>query len=123
MKPVRPTEPMEAFGARIYELRRACGLTQQAVADRLQIHRTTYTKYETGRATPDQQGLVRLAEIFGVSVDCLLGHCSDNNVADIAGETVSLSAEEQALVQLFRRLNEEQRKELLNMANATLRHS
>lgn len=122
MKPVRPTEPMEAFGARIYELRRACGLTQQAVADRLQIHRTTYTKYETGRATPDQQGLVRLAEIFGVSVDCLLGHCSDNHVADTAGETVSLSAEEQALVQLFRRLNEEQRKELLNMANATLRH-
>lgn len=123
MKPVRPTEPMEAFGARIYELRRACGLTQQAVADRLQIHRTTYTKYETGRATPDQQGLVRLAEIFGVSVDCLLGHCSDNSLADTAGETVSLSAEEQALVQLFRRLNEEQRKELLNMANATLRHS
>ena len=123
MKPVRPTEPMEAFGARIYELRRACGLTQQAVADRLQIHRTTYTKYETGRATPDQQGLVRLAEIFGVSVDCLLGHCSDNYVVDTAGESVALTAEERALVQLFLRLNEEQRKELLNMANATLRHS
>lgn len=121
MKSVRPTEPMEAFGARIYELRRAGGLTQQAVAERLQIHRTTYTKYETGRATPDQQGLVRLAEIFGVSVDCLLGHCSDGGVADATGESVSLTAEEQALVQLFRRLTEEQRKDLLEMANAALR--
>lgn len=121
MKPVRPTEPMEAFGTRIYELRRSCGLTQQAMADRLQIHRTTYTKYETGRATPDQQGLVRLAEIFGVSVDCLLGRCSDEGVADAEGEAVALSAEERALVQLFRRLTKEQQKALLTTVKATLR--
>ena len=120
MKPVRPTEPMEAFGARIYELRRACGLTQQAVADRLQIHRTTYTKYETGRATPDQQGLVRLAEIFGVSVDCLLGRCSDEGMANTEGEAVALSTEERVLVQLFRRLTEEQQKALLSTVHTTL---
>ena len=33
--------------------RHECGLTQQQVADRLKIERSTYTYYETGKTKPD----------------------------------------------------------------------
>ena len=65
--------PSSLFGSRLRMLRRQARWTQQVMADRLRIHRTTYTKYETGVVTPDQQGLLQLAEIFGVTVDYLLG--------------------------------------------------
>ena len=104
MKPTRPVEPIEAFGRRIRDLRRERQLTQQAVADSLQIHRTTYTKYETGCVAPDQQGLLRLADIFGVTVDTLLGH-DTQGVANAESGDMNLTAEERDLVQLFRQLS------------------
>ena len=60
------------FSARLRALRKQAGLTQQAVADRLSIHRTAYTKYETSGVMPDPVGLVLLADLFGVSVDYLM---------------------------------------------------
>lgn len=121
MKPIRPTEPIAAFGERIRDLRRARGLTQQAVADRLQIHRTTYTKYETGCVTPDQQGLVRLAEIFSVSVDCLLGCESRDTLANTEETAINLSAEERMLVQMFRQLSAQEQKDLAVRISAAFR--
>ena len=116
MKPVRPTEPLVEFGKRIRELRQACGLTQQAVADRLQIHRTTYTKYEVGGVTPDQQGLVRMAEIFGVSVDHLLGHQKD--IANVEAPDMCLSTDERELVEMFRQLSATQQQEVVRRVRA-----
>ena len=112
MKPIRPTEPLVEFGKRIRELRQACGLTQKAVAERLQIHRTTYTKYEMGCVAPDHQGLVRMAELFGVSVDVLLGH-TPNMVADDEEQNFTLSAEERELVQLYRQLSTVRQQEVV----------
>ncbi|MBQ6848844.1 MAG: helix-turn-helix domain-containing protein [Clostridia bacterium] len=119
MKPTRPVEPIEAFGRRIRDLRRERHLTQQAVAERLQIHRTTYTKYETGCVAPDQQGLLRLAEIFDVTVDSLLGR--DTTVlADSDSSLAGLSVEERELVQLFRRLTEEEQQIVVKRVRASL---
>jgi transcriptional regulator with XRE-family HTH domain len=42
------------------------------MADLLNIKRPTYTRYETGTNEPDADTIVRLADIFGVSVDYLL---------------------------------------------------
>lgn len=114
MKPIRDPEPMALFGMRIRALRQQQNLTQQAVADLLQIDRTTYTKYEAGRVSPDQQGLVRLAEIFGCSVDSLLGVEGGQTVQVANAEEVpmSLTKEEQVLLQMFRQLPQEERSEL-----------
>ena len=49
------------FGERLRALRKQAGLTQQAVAGRLSIHRTAYTKYETSGVMPDPMGLLVLA--------------------------------------------------------------
>lgn len=55
----------------IKEARKASGLTQQAVADMLNIERTSYARYETEAREPDLDTLTRLAEIFNVSIDYL----------------------------------------------------
>ena len=92
------------FGERLRALRKRAGLTQEAVAKRLNIHRTAYTKYETSGVTPDPQGLVMLAEMFGVSVDYLVGR--DDTVSEVAQSSneAKLSLQEQQLLQMFRQL-------------------
>lgn len=104
-----------AFGNRLRELRRKTHLTQQEVADQLQIHRTTYTKYETGVVAPDRQALVTLARMFDVSVDSLLGCEQPTHSDDLAegtGEMVRLSLQEKMLVQLYRQLTYPEQQDL-----------
>lgn len=52
--------------------RMSCNLTQQQVADKLEIDRSTYTYYETGKTTPSIFTLMKLAEIFQVPIDSIL---------------------------------------------------
>lgn len=104
-----------AFSARLRTLRKQEHLTQQEVADTLRIHRTTYTKYETGVVAPDQQGLVQLAEMFHVTVDYLLGRAhtaTPDDLAEDVGEKVSLSLQEKLLVQMYRQLSYTEQQEL-----------
>lgn len=104
------------FGERLRSLRRQAKLTQQAVADYLQIHRTTYTKYETRCVTPDQEGLVRLATLFGVTVDYLLGRPELESVTAqlVDGDPqLQLTEQEIQLVLAYRKLSSEQRLEIL----------
>ena len=111
------------FGARLRALRRRAKWTQQAVADRLSIHRTTYTKYETGVVTPDQQGLLKLAEIFGVTVDYLLGReeTAVRYVANDESKRIEVSLQEKVLLQMFRQLSPEEQKELVYQAQKKAR--
>lgn len=61
------------LGARIARLRKEAGLSQQAVADAIEIAQQTYANYEVARARPAVSMLPTLAQLFGVSVDELLG--------------------------------------------------
>lgn len=68
---------MAVFGARLKEARKAKGLTQQQLADALQLPRTSITSYETTSREPDFTMLVRMAELLGVSVEYLTGASLD----------------------------------------------
>lgn len=48
-------------------------MLQKDVAALLGIDRTTYAKYESGASEPNYETLLKLAEIFGVSTDYILG--------------------------------------------------
>ena len=61
------------LGARIALLRRQRGMSQKELAARLGVSPSAVGMYEQGRREPDCAGLLKLAEIFGVSVDLLLG--------------------------------------------------
>lgn len=58
---------------RLRKIRLEHKLTQQNIADALGIDRTTYTVYETGVTTPSPATLVKLSQIYNVTVGYLMG--------------------------------------------------
>ncbi len=63
---------MNLTACRLRELREQHRFSQQKVADYLGISRTVYNKYESGAIRPTRK-LERLAALFGVSADYILG--------------------------------------------------
>lgn len=64
---------MEIFQDRLREERKALGLTQRDMADKLGITQPSYIRYESGTSEPSLSRLVQIAEILDVSIDYLLG--------------------------------------------------
>jgi len=65
-------ESLPHFAQHLKALRKARGLTQQELADRIGLKRAALGAYEEGRAEPRLVNVVAFAEFFGVSVDALL---------------------------------------------------
>lgn len=63
----------ETLGKRIAEHRKRLGLTQDALAEKLGITAQAVSKWENDLSCPDITMLPKLAEIFGISADELLG--------------------------------------------------
>ena len=61
------------FNIRLKELRLEAGLTQKDLAKAIEVGRTTISEYESGKIVPKQEGLLKLANHFNVSVDYLTG--------------------------------------------------
>ena len=59
---------------RIYDLRIDHDLTQQNIADFLGCKREVYRRYEKGERTIPVDFVIRLADLYGVSIDYLLEH-------------------------------------------------
>ena len=59
-------------GRLIAELRKKQGLTQQQLADKLNLSNKTISKWESGSGSPDISNLPVLAEALEISVDELL---------------------------------------------------
>lgn len=64
---------MSNFGIRLKELRTQSSMTQKHLADKLGITKATVSYYENGERAPSPEILVKLATIFHVSTDFLLG--------------------------------------------------
>lgn len=60
------------FNNRLYELRKQKGLSQEELANRLNVTRQTVSKWEVGDSTPDMEKLVALSALFNVSMDELV---------------------------------------------------
>lgn len=63
---------MQNIGRNIVKYRKARGLTQDALCERLHVTRQTISSWETGRTLPDIQMLLHLAEALEVSVEHLI---------------------------------------------------
>ncbi|NCA97177.1 MAG: XRE family transcriptional regulator [Bacteroidia bacterium] len=64
----------ESLGQRIARLRRSKGLTQEELGDKVGISSQAVSKWETDSSVPDVTLLVKIANIFDISVDELLGN-------------------------------------------------
>ena len=62
-----------AFSERLKQLRDEKDMSREELAGHLGMSYSTIAKYETGNRFPDQQTLLKIADIFDVSIDYLLG--------------------------------------------------
>lgn len=67
------------FQDNLISLRKLNNLSQEELADRLNISRQTLSKYETGESLPDIEKCKAIADIFGVSLDDLVNYESANS--------------------------------------------
>lgn len=61
------------FANNLRYLRKAKGLTQDQMADKIGVNRAMIGSYEEGRAVPKVAALQDIAHYFGVSLDALVG--------------------------------------------------
>ena len=100
---VKYEEKNNSFALRLKQHRELCRLTQQQVADILNINRTTYTKYETGVSEPSHEVLRKIVSIFGTDFNTILGDESPFKktvVQDPDLQLYNLSDEEKMLAAL-----------------------
>ena len=64
---------MKIFCNRLIEQRKLNKMTQRQVAEKLGIKQPSYIRYEKGDAEPSLTNLVKLSDLFDMSVDYLLG--------------------------------------------------
>lgn len=94
------------FSERLKYLRGKLGLSQDALAKKLNLPQQTYGHWETGRSQPDQETLILLAKFFNVSIDYLLGYSQQPLVSN----TIQISAEDLELLQKIKNLPADRRE-------------
>ena len=62
---------------RLRDLREDADLTQDELIKLLHMHKTTYTNYEQGKREPPFELIIRLAELYNVSIDYIAWIISD----------------------------------------------
>ena len=60
------------FNHKLYELRKQKGLSQEELANKLNVSRQTVSKWELGDSTPDMEKLIGLSDLFDISLDELV---------------------------------------------------
>ncbi len=72
------------FGEILATLRKSKGLSQEQLAEELNVARQTVSKWELGQSTPDMDCLSKLSNFFGVSTDYFIKgeHPTCNNSSD-----------------------------------------
>lgn len=73
-----------SIGSRLKSLRKEKHLTQKQVADRIGVAVNTVSAYESDARYPPYDILLKLARMFHVSADYLLGLC-ENRTIDVTG--------------------------------------
>ena len=72
-----------SFGNKLAEARRARNLTQEQLAERLEVTRQAVSRWESDAAYPETDKIVRMAQILEVSCDYLLQDGVDEKGAPV----------------------------------------
>lgn len=107
----------------LVRLRKAYKYTQKQVADKLNISRQAYSNYERGKRIPDISMLIRLADIYGVTLEQLLTQtCTKDGIVNEShgpyypglvienADTLYLTQEELAVLTHYRKAAADDRR-------------
>lgn len=86
---------MAKFNEMLRYLRQRAGYSQQDLADILKISKSTIGMYEQGRRSPDYETLEKIADIFNVDMNFLMGGKAKESAPDYYTnpDTVKLAQE------------------------------
>ena len=94
------------MGKEILRLRNSRGITQEALADALNVTAQTVSKWERGTSMPDVQMLPRIAVYFGVTIDQLFAMAPEQQLERLENRIYSLGLIDEAEErQLERQIN------------------
>lgn len=70
---------------KIIELRKSKAMTQEELAERLNVSRQAVSRWESGSVMPDAGNILQLSKLFGVTTDYLLhdDYRSDNDIPSV----------------------------------------
>ena len=101
------------------KLRNQKGVSQQKLADTIEVSQQSINKYENHKIEPDIQTLIKLADYFETSVDYLIGHTDIDHVME-AVASYDLNEDEASLIGNYRKLSKKQKESIrLIMENYT----
>ena len=93
------TKEAPPFGRQMAALRQANGMSQAALAARLNMNRAMVTYYERKATNPTADIIRKIAEALGVGVEALLGHGNASHVREKPGPASQI---EQQIAQVRR---------------------
>ena len=106
---------------RLRYLREKNGYTQQTIAQVLNIDRSTYTYYETGKTKPDVEVLKKLARLYRITLDQLVDHRAtlkdtSSTYKNRKNEPAPLilTNQEKKMLAVFKKLRPSQKKVILD---------
>lgn len=83
------------FSEKLLTLRKASDLTQEQLAEKLDVSRQSISKWESGQATPELEKIVALSAIFDVTTDYLL---KSSEIDDLSVKTEMLEKQQQMML-------------------------
>lgn len=83
------------FSEKLLTLRKANDLTQEQLAEKLDVSRQSVSKWESGQATPELEKIVALSTVFNVSTDYLL---KASEINDLSVKTEMLEKQQQMML-------------------------
>lgn len=117
------------------EARMRCGIAQKTVASKLNVSIQSVSNWENDSRSPSRENVIKMAEMYGVSIDYLLNkqaediqHPVDAQSVEIKKEPIAqdefsdLSEAERQLLKSFRRCSSVSRARVLAYAEGASDH-
>ena len=101
--------------ANLKQARRKRTLTQKEVADKIGVGQSTYKNYECGLREPNNELLCKIANLFNVTTDYLLGRDSEFEPFEALKSQYDLSDYEMSMIMFFVNMRKEERNALTNL--------
>lgn len=100
---------------KIRELRKEKGITQEQLADAVNVKKYTIGDWERNRTEPNITTLVAMADYFEVSTDYLLGRSDDTGLVQA---NANLTPDEEEVLMLYRQMSFQDKNQLKGFAKA-----
>lgn len=118
------------FKEQISKLRKRNNMNQTELAEKMNVRQYVVSSWETGRSEPSIEQLIKLSDIFNVSIDYLLDKpfiiVNNENDFNKVIENIKLDSEDDFINEVFNLCNDlniEKKKKMLEIIKASLNFS